>query len=91
MNDDKVKEKMSQNDKDALSKKVEETISWISTHQSEEAEVYQQKLKEVEAISHPIMQRFYQSGGQMPNMGNFNPGQGAGTSAAGGPNVDEVD
>ncbi len=63
---------MSADDKQKLTKIVEDTLSWISGHQGEDAEVYNQKLKEVEAVSHPIMQKFYQSGGQMPNMPNMN-------------------
>ena len=43
-------------------------MEWLDSHQSEEVEVYDAKIKECEGIANPIMTKMYQeaSGGQMP-------------------------
>jgi len=68
---------------------VEETIKWLDEHRDEAKDVYDAKMKEVEAVINPIMSKMYGAAGAggMPDM--------AGMAAAGaggvGPGVDEID
>jgi len=64
---------------------VEETIKWLDEHRDEAKDVYDAKMKEVEAVINPIMSKMYGAAGEggMPDM----------AAAAGGvgPGVDEID
>jgi L1 cell adhesion molecule like protein len=85
-------ENLSSEDKETLTKKIDETLSWLEGNQTAEKEEFDAKQKELEAVANPIMMKAYQSGGApggmpeggMPGVTN-NPGAGA------GPTVEEVD
>ena len=61
--DEKVKDKFSEEDKSALDTMIENNMSWLDSHQNEDAETYAAKLKECEGVSNPIMTKMYQSAG----------------------------
>merc|ERR1712172_135394 len=86
VDDDKVKEKISDADKKAIVDKCDEAIKWLDGNQLGEKEEFADKQKEVEAVCSPIVSKLYQgAGGGMP---------GAGTGATGkgdGPTIEEVD
>merc|ERR1719376_1937637 len=86
VDDDKVKDKISDADKKAIVDKCDEAIKWLDGNQLGEKEEFAHKQKEVEAVCSPIMSKLYQgAGGGMP---------GAGTGATGkgdGPTIEEVD
>jgi L1 cell adhesion molecule like protein len=86
IDDEKMKGKISDEDKAALEKITEETLDWLEKNQLAECEEFEAKQKEVEAISNPIMTKMYQAGG-MPS------GAGADIPSGGGagPTVEEVD
>jgi heat shock protein 1/8 len=49
---------------------VEEAITWLNEHQNEDADIYSDKMKEVEEKVKPIIMKMYQSSeGGMPGMG----------------------
>jgi L1 cell adhesion molecule like protein len=67
---------------------VEETIKWLDEHRDEAKDVYDAKMKEVEAVINPIMSKMYGAAGAggMPDMAAA-----AGAGAGVGPGVDEID
>jgi L1 cell adhesion molecule like protein len=97
--DEKLKDKISQEDRDKVLEKCNEAIKWIDANQLAEKEEFEHKQKELEKICMPIVTKLYQSaGGAPPGAGGFPggfPGAGgaAGAGAGGnkGPTIEEVD
>jgi len=93
LEDDKVKEKISEEDLKTALSKCDEVISWIDANQTAEKDEFDDKKKELESVCSPIITKLYQAGG-MP--GGPDPSSGAGfdsapSGATGGPTVEEVD
>merc|ERR1719502_1400293 len=77
LNDEKLKGKVSEEDKSTILSKVEDTINWLDANQDNEKEEYEAKQKELEGICNPIMQKMYAGGagaGGMPPGGAGMPG-----------------
>jgi len=103
--DEKIKEKISEDDKKTITSKCDEIISWLDNNQTAEKEEFNDKKKELESVCNPIMTKLYQAGGAPGGMpggmpvgmpggmpGGGMPPQGdAGDSSAGGPTIEEVD
>lgn len=99
LDDEKLKDKISEEDRTSVLDKVTQTMEWLDSHQSEEASVYEEKQKEVESVSNGVMQKLYSQGagaGGIPNMeemmkqaGGMGGGMPEDTSAT--PSVEEVD
>ncbi|XP_061916198.1 heat shock cognate 71 kDa protein-like [Entelurus aequoreus] len=92
--DDKLKDKISDEDKKKILEKCQEVISWLDKNQSAEKDEVEYQQKELEKICNPIMTKLYQGAGGMPGgMPGF-PGAGAasgGGGASSGPTIEEVD
>ena len=89
LNDEKMKKGFG-DDLATVEKTVEETIKWIDENGSADAETYDNKQKEVEAILMPLVQKAYQSNmpaGSMPPGGMPDMGESSGP----GPKIEEVD
>merc|ERR1712115_6617 len=100
IDDEKMKDKISANDKKLISDKCDDAIKWLDANQLAEVEEFQEKQKEVEAVCNPIITKLCQSAGGpgMPDMGGMPGGgmPGAGGAAPGGgsgsgPTIEEVD
>merc|ERR1711957_776275 len=97
--DNELKEKIDEADATTIRDKCDEIIKWLETNDNAEAEEFEEKKKEMEAITNPIMTKLYQGaggeGGGMPGgfPGGGFPGAdaGAGTAPDAGPKVEEVD
>merc|ERR1712023_298568 len=98
--DDKVKDKISDEDKKKITEKCDEAIKWLDANQLAEVEEFQDKQKEVEGVCNPIITKLYQSAGGaggMPDMGGMPggmPGAGGAPPSGGsgsGPTIEEVD
>merc|ERR1719231_1616818 len=63
LDDDKVKDKISSDDKEKATKAVDEALSWLEGNQMAEKEEFEYKRKEVEGICTPIMTAMYSQGG----------------------------
>ncbi len=89
--EDKVKETLG-SDAEEVEKFVQEGLSWMDSHQSEEAETYKGKLKEFEEKVRPILMKLYAGqagqGGGMP--AGF-PGGAMPENESEGPKIEEVD
>ena len=89
IDDEKVKDKISEADKKAINDKCDEAIKWLDGNQLGEKEEFVDKQKEVEAVCSPIVTKLYQGAGGAP--GGM-PGAGAGATGKGdGPTIEEVD
>merc|ERR1739844_284845 len=64
--DEKFKDKISDSDKEAITKKCEETIKWLDANQLAEVDEFQDKQKEVEGVCSPIISKLYQQAGGAP-------------------------
>ncbi|CAA0209735.1 unnamed protein product [Arabidopsis thaliana] len=87
--DEKLVQKLTQEDKQKIEKAIDETIEWIEGNQLAEVDEFEYKLKELEGICNPIISKMYQGGaaaGGMPTDGDF-----SSSGAAGGPKIEEVD
>merc|ERR1712066_867441 len=100
MDDEKLKDKLSDDDKKKVKDKADEIIGWLDANQAAEKNEYEDMKKELEAICNPIMTKMYQGAGGAPGgmpggMPGGAPGAGsadAGAGAsAGGPTIEEGD
>jgi len=89
--DEKLKDKISSDDKKMIEDKVNEILQFIETNEELAKEEYEEKEKELKTISNPIITKLYQSG-TGPEMNDFNPGNPQGNEEANmGPKIEEVD
>jgi len=98
IDDEKVKDKISDDDRKAINDKCDEAIKWLDANQLAEVEEFQDKQKEVEGVCNPIITKLYQGAGGpggMPDMGGMGgaPGGADAPSSGGGagPTIEEVD
>lgn len=99
---DTLKDKISESDKEKVNTAVTQALSWLEEHTAESKAVYEDKRKEVEAISSPVISAAYTAkaaagtGGSESSSSSAdaaadvppNPDEG---SNGGGPTVEEVD
>lgn len=55
MSDEKLKDKISPEDKEVIEKKCDEVVAWLETHQDAATEDFAAKQKDVESVVNPIM------------------------------------
>ena len=78
--DEKVKDKITEDDKTKVLDIVKETVSWLDMNQTASKEEFEGKQKDVEKVCQPVMMKLYQSGGGegmpggMPGMPGGMPG-----------------
>lgn len=96
--DDKIKEKISDSEKQTVLDKCNEIIGWLDANQLADKEEYEHKQKELEGICNPIITKLYGGAGGPPGgmPGGFPGGAGAAPGAGGaaggaGPTIEEVD
>jgi len=102
--DEKLKDKISDEDKKTIIDKCDETMKWLDANQLGEKEEFEDKQKELEGICNPIITKLYGGAGMggmggmgadmggMGGMGGFG-GADAPTGGSGGsgPTIEEVD
>merc|ERR1719158_349189 len=99
LDDEKVKDKISEDDKKKASDAIDDALKWLEGNQLAEKEEFEHKRKEVEGVCTPIMTAMYSQGGGMGGMpggmpeGGMPGGMpgGGGGGGGGGPNIEEVD
>jgi len=96
--DEKLKDKISDEDKQKILDKCNETIKWIDANQTAEKEEFEHQQKDIEKVCMPIITKLYQGAGGTGGMpggmpGGFPGAGGAGGAGgnAGGPTIEEVD
>merc|ERR1712146_340457 len=98
INEEGVKDKIDAADKETLEKAINDAISWLDSNQMAEQDEFEDKMKELEGICNPVIQKMYAAGGGggMPGGGMPDMGGGAGASppssdGGAGPTIEEVD
>jgi heat shock protein 1/8 len=93
--DEKLKDKISEADKTTIMDKCNEVIRWLDSNQLAEKEEFEHKQKELEAVCNPIVTKLYQGAGGapggMPNFPGGAPGAAPPSGASSGPTIEEVD
>jgi len=99
--DEKVKEKISEDDRNTVVNKCKETIDWLENNENATKEELEAKQKELEGVCAPIITKLYQGaggmpgggmpGGGMPGAGGMPGGAPPPSGGAGGPTIEEVD
>merc|ERR550532_1504639 len=99
MNDEKLKDKISEDEKRVISSKCDEAVKWLDSNQLAEVDEFQDKQKEVEAVCNPIITKLYQQdeapgagmpGGVPGGMPGGMPHGKASSSSSAGPTIEEV-
>ncbi|KAL1221014.1 Heat shock 70 kDa protein 5 [Cardamine amara subsp. amara] len=90
LKDEKLAQKLDQEDKQKIEKAIDETIEWIEGNQLAEVDEFEYRLKELEGICSPIISKMYQGGAGSGSPPGGMPTDG-GSSGAGGPKIEEVD
>ena len=87
VSDAKLKDKFSEDEKKQIEAKVDEVLKFVNDNPAASKEEYDAKVKEVEAVFNPIMQKVYQQAGGAPGgvPPNFSGFPGAGAPGAGAP------
>lgn len=88
-----LKDKIPEADREKVGAAVSQALTWLEEHPSETKAVYEEKRKEVEAISSPVISAAYAAGAQGPSTPSPD-SAGAGSPEGGGstgPTVEEVD
>ncbi|KAI1726345.1 hsp70 protein domain-containing protein [Ditylenchus destructor] len=89
--DEKLKDKISEDDKKKITEKCSETLAWLDENQTAEKDEFVHHQKELEGVCNPIIKKLYQSAGGAPGgMPGGAPG-GPGGATGGGPTIEEVD
>ena len=89
VNDEKLKDKISEEEKRSILSKISEIEGWISSNHDAETHEFEAKQKELENIYNPVMQKAYQGASQRGNCGQqYNQGYQQNNA---GPSADEVD
>lgn len=103
MEDDKVKDKVSDEEKQQVVEKCKETIEWIDKNQAASKEEFELQQKELEKVCMPVVTKLYQQGGApggpggmpggMPGgfPGSSGPGGDSTGGSSSGPTIEEVD
>ncbi|BHF73196.1 Heat shock cognate 71 kDa protein [Sparganum proliferum] len=94
--EEKMKDKIPEADRQKITDKCNETISWLEKNQQADKDEYEHRQKELEQLCNPIITKMYQEAGGMPGgmSGNMPGGRGvSGDAGAGGrgPTIEEVD
>ena len=95
--DDKLKDKISDKDRDSILTKVNETVAWLDANQLAEKDEYEHRQKELEKVCNPIISQIYAqagNGGPQGPAGGFPGASQGGPQSAGsnsGPTIEEVD
>merc|ERR1712177_167647 len=66
LDDEEVKDKISEDDMKTITDKCDEAIKWLDANQLAEIDEFKDKQKEVEGVCNPIITKLYQDAGGMP-------------------------
>jgi heat shock protein 1/8 len=88
--DEKIKDKISEEDRKKVEDKCSETLAWLDANQTAEKDEFEHHQKELEGVCNPIVTKLYASAGGAPG-GMPGGGPAPGTAQAGGPTIEEVD
>jgi L1 cell adhesion molecule like protein len=103
LGDEKLKDAIPEEDRNTCMTAIDEAIKWLDANQSAEKEEFESKMKELEGVCKPVIEKLQAAGGAMPGAGGPMPGGadfggaapgGApepGPAADSGPTIEEID
>jgi len=91
VDDAKIAEKLSDEDKKTLSEKCSESLNWLDSNQTAEKEEFEHKKKELEGVAMPIMAKMYGGAGGSDGSDMNNNKSSASAQSGKGPTIEEVD
>merc|ERR1712093_127461 len=74
LNEEKLKDKFEDGDKEKIEKAVQEALDWLDKNQLAEKDEFEAKQKELEGVVNPIMMKVYQAAGGEGGMPDGIPG-----------------
>ena len=90
--DEKVKDKITENDRKLVLEKADTIIRWLEQNPSAEKDEFEHQQKEMEKVFNPIVTKMYGSNGAgFPGAAGFAPGAKPGSENSRGPTIEEVD
>lgn len=89
MNEDKVKTTLSEEDLETINTELNNMEEWLESHQNEDSETYNSRLKESQDKISAIVSKLYEQAGGAPGEGMPTGGMPSGESQ--GANIEEVD
>ena len=90
--DEKVKDKIPENDRKLVLEKADTIIRWLEQNPSAEKDEFEHQQKEMEKVFNPIVTKMYGSNGTgFPGSAGFAPGAKPGSDDSRGPTIEEVD
>ena len=63
LNEDAIKDKIDEDDRQTVTTKITETQTWLDDHMDESKDIFNTKQKECEAVVNPIMAKLYAANG----------------------------
>jgi len=81
LENDNVKEKISESDRTKVCDKCKEVLDWLDNNQTAEKDEFEYQQKELESVATPVMKNVYATGGDTNQS----------TDSNDGPTVEEVD
>ncbi|KAF7009866.1 hypothetical protein CFC21_024357, partial [Triticum aestivum] len=87
--DEKIASKLPADDKKKIEEAIDAAIQWLDTNQLAEADEFEDKMKELEALCNPIIAKMYQGAGADMEGGMDDDTPAA--SGGAGPKIEEVD
>jgi len=93
MDDEKIGDKISAEDKKAVREKCDEVITWMDSASAASKEEYESMKKELEQVSNPIMTKMYGASGGAPGApsGGAPSAPKSNSNGGAGPTIEEVD
>jgi len=64
--EEKLGGKISEEDKETLEKKIKEVLDWLDENKEADKDAFEEKKKDLEAVSNPIVSKLYQGAGGAP-------------------------
>jgi len=90
--DEKMKDKISESDKKAILDKCKEAIDWLDHNHTAEKDEIDHQQKELEGVCNPIITKLYAAAGGAPGAApGAAPGGAPPTGGSAGPTIEEVD
>lgn len=87
---EQIKEKLSDEENEQISTTLENGKSWLDSHQNEDADTYESKLKDSQEIITPIITKLYQQANSESGQSSMPEGMPS-ENSSGGATVEEVD
>ncbi|XP_064640203.1 heat shock 70 kDa protein cognate 4-like [Lineus longissimus] len=89
--DDKIKDKISEEDKETIVSKCKEGFDWLDANQTATKEEFEAKQKDIETVCAPVITKMYQAAGGAPPPSGGMPSAAPTAPGGQGPTIEEVD